>query len=859
MRVAFVVCGLVMAAMLMGEAIDVSDKLASPHQSSVTLAGVNLPGANIGTSPLAFAARAEDDGDAYHVLARHASMLHRSRADYGFPTDVPDEALTRAVQRVCLVCHNDQLRTGNLSLQGFDVAKASEHAETAEKMIVKLRLKMMPPPGIPRPGGDTLVALVERLEQRIDEAAAANPNPWHRFPQLLNRAEYERTIETMFGIQIDASAYLPPETISDNFDNIADVQTVSVSLLEGYMNAADAVARAAIGDPNATPRQQDYWATRSFGQNERVEGAPMGSRGGIVAVHNFPADGEYIFEFTFHHATMGEFVGRPARDEWIELSIDGERVAFMEVDRLGMDEYRGLIMRTEPISVRTGFRKVAAVFVPTHDGPFNDLMSPIELSMTASVGHRISGYTVLPHLRILAIRGPWNVTGVSETDSRRRIFTCRPTSPEEERPCAREIIERIAGEAFRKPADGGTLESLMDLYAQGVEAGGFEVGVRLAIQGILSMPQFIFRFEEQPADVAPAESYPISDQALATKLAYFLWAQPPDDELKAVAAEGRLQDPQVLRTQMWRMLRDSRADALGERFAAQWLKLGRLAVIYPDPKHYTEFDDRLRDAARRETETFFNNLVREDRSLLGVLTAEYTFVNERLARHYGIPGVTGSDFRRVEVTDERRRGLGILGHASVLTLTSHAGRTSPVDRGKWVMEVLLGTVPPPPPPVPALEETAAVDGESGRTLTVRERMEIHRNNPMCMSCHQFIDPLGLPLEHFSPTGRFRAREVEGSGQIDPTGRLWDGTPLETPQQLREAILGFETSFVRNFTNNLMRYALGRRVQYFDQPVVRTISERAKDNDYRMSSFIEGVVMSDQFRLRWAEARVDDDL
>lgn len=381
----------------------------------------------------------------------------------GLVTNVPDEALTRVVQRVCVTCHNDQLRTGNLSLQGFDVADASEHAETAEKMIVKLRLNMMPPPAIPRPGGDTLATLVERLEQRIDEAVAADPNPGHRFPQLLNRAEYERTIETIFGIRIDASAYLPPETVSDNFDNIADVQNVSVSVLSGYVNAADAVVRAAIGNPDAMPRQQDYWAAKTRGQNEWVEEAPMGSRGGIVAIHNFPADGEYVFEFRFHHGVMGEFVGRPARDEWLELSIDGERVAFMEVDRLGMDEARGLTMRTEPITVRAGSRKVAAVFVPTHDGPFNDLMSPIELSMSPTVGHQISGFTVLPHLRILSIRGPFNVTGVSETDSRRRIFTCRPTSPEEDRPCAQEIIQRIADEAFREPADAEAVEHLMKI------------------------------------------------------------------------------------------------------------------------------------------------------------------------------------------------------------------------------------------------------------------------------------------------------------------------------------------------------------------------------------------------------------
>jgi len=792
--------------------------------------------------------------------AEHASEPH-ARARPLRPAQAGSEAapispeLTAVVRQYCTRCHNERRLSGNMSLEDFDVAEAASRAELAESMITKLRLGMMPPPGAARPGADTLLALVQTLERTIDQAAAAaGPMPGSRLPQRLNRAEYEATVRTLLGLDVDAGAFLPPETISDNFDNIADVQSISSVLLEGYMRAAAHVARMAVGDPEATPVQTRYTAIKTLSQLDPVEGAPYGSRGGVSVVHTFPADGEYVFRLELHREVEDFLFGRTARDERLEVSLDGERVALLEVDRwMSEQDPLGLIVSTDPIFVRAGPKRVSAVFIPTFEGPVNDLMAPIEHTMADTWIGRDLGITTLPHLRDLGIEGPHNVTGVSQTPSRSRIFTCRPLSPDEERPCAEEISRRIAEDAYRRPLTDEDVEGLLRLYDHGAREGGFETGVRTVLQGILSSPYFVFRYDSPPRDVAPGDVFPVPDVALASRLSYFLWAQPPDDELMALAEAGRLQDARVLEEQVRRMLEDPRSEALATRFAAQWLRLPRLDVIHPDPRRHPEFDDGLRVAMRRETELVFDSLVRSDRGLLELLDSDFTFVNERLARHYGIRGVVGPEFRAVPAP-ERRQGL--LGHAGILTLTSHANRTSPVDRGKWIMEVLLGTEPPPPPPnVPDLEVTEVEDAELGRSLTVRERLEKHRSNPSCNSCHQFIDPLGLPLENWSGTGLWRIRD-EGT-PLDTRGELWNGTPVETPQDLREALLEMEVPIVRNFTENLMRYAIGRRVLTEDKPAIRKIASDAAANDNRMSSFILGVVLSDPFRLSRAEGRMTD--
>jgi hypothetical protein len=765
--------------------------------------------------------------------------------------------LTAVVEAYCTRCHDERRNAGNMSLVGFDVADAPARVELAEKMIAKLRLGMMPPPGASRPSADTLLALVETLEHTVDEAAtAAGPMPGRRLPQRLNRTEYERTARALLGVEVDAAAFLPPETISDNFDNVADVQAVSAVLLDGYMRAAAHVARLAVGDPEATPIQTRYTAIKTRSQLDAVEGAPYGSRGGISVVHTFVADGEYVFRLELHREVEDFLFGRTARDQRLEVSLDGARVAVLEVDRwMSEQDPQGLIVSTDPIFVRAGPKRVSAVFIPTFEGPVNDLMAPIEHTMADTWIGRDLGITTLPHLRDLGIVGPYDATGVSSTPSRARIFTCRPLSPEGEMPCAEEITRRLAEEAYRRPLTSEDVDGLMSLYEHGARQGGFEVGIRTVVQGVLSSPFFIFRYDRRPDGVDAGEVFPISNVALASRLSYFLWAQQPDEELAAIAEQGRLHDLDVLEQQARRMLQDPRSEALATRFAAQWLRLPRLDVIHPDPRRHPEFDDRLRDAMRRETELVFDSLVRGDRGLLELLDSDFTFVNERLARHYGIRGIVGNDFRRVPAP-ERRRGL--LGHASILTLTSHANRTSPVDRGKWIMEVLLGTEPPPPPPnVPDLEVTAVEDAELGRNLTVRERLEKHRSNPSCNSCHQFIDPLGLPLESWSGTGVWRIRD-EGT-PLDTRGELWDGTPVETPEDLREALLAMEIPFVRNFTENLLRYALGRRVHPEDMTTVRRIGEDAAAEEYRMSSFILGVVTSDPFRLSRAEPIATDAL
>jgi hypothetical protein len=773
-------------------------------------------------------------GPSHAPLATSALALTPTSVIRPVP-NVSPEALTAVVQRTCVVCHNDQALTGNLSLASFDVAAADRSAETAEKVIRKLRAGMMPPPGMPRPAGDTMIALVETLESIVDRAAARNPNPGVRPFQRLNRAEYAQAIKELLALDVDAGKWLPLDTKSENFDNIADEQAMSATLLNAFLNAASDISRLAVGDANAPSTPTTYPVSLYISQHawERVEGAPFGTRGGVVVTHHFPADGEYVFN--------GAFVeGNGARFEDLEIAIDGERVALVELAPLfsGGTNGNDWQQRTEPVFVRAGQHQVSAAFIRRFEGPTEDMIHPHGWSL--ATGSR------LPHLKALTITGPENPRGVSETASRRKIFTCRPTTPEGERPCVEEILSRLASEAFRRPVAREDLDGLLEFYQLGQAEGGFEVGIRSALQAILASPYFVFRVERQPDDVEPGEAYRLDDLDLASRLSFFLWGTPPDDELLDAARRGRLSNERELERQTRRMLADPRAEALGARFAYQWLRIQDLLKVQPDQYWYPNYTTQLGADMVRETVTFFNHLVREDRSALDLFGADYTFVNERLAEHYGFPGVVGSEFRRVTYPDETRRG--ILGQGSMLVQTSLANRTSPVLRGKWVMEVLLGTPPPPPPPgVPDLEQTAA--NQAGRVLTTRERMEVHRANPTCHSCHQFMDPIGLALDNFDVTARWRIKE--NGAALDTRGNLYDGTPVASPSDLTEALLARPIPLLRNFTHNLMAYGLGRRVEYFDQPAIREIVAKAEDNGYRMSSFIVGVVKSDAFRMKRA--------
>ena len=767
------------------------------------------------------------------------------------------EAAQAIVDGTCRRCHNDRMRTGNLSLAAFEVAKAVEQADVAERMVRKLRAGLMPPAGVRRPDESALIGLAEELETRLDAAAVANPNPGRRGFQRLNRAEYERSVRDLLAVDIDAGDYLPLDTKSNNFDNIADVQMLSPTLMNGYLRAASEISRLAVGDPAAGPVEAAYKVPRWVSQREQVEGAPYGSRGGVSVTHTFPADGEYRFRVSFHHETTGELFGsgRAAlhtaeRREQIEIAIDGERAAAFDIDRwMHVSDRNGVNLWTHPIHVTAGPHRVSAVFVPQFDGPVQDLISPHDWSLASTSIANAYGFTSLPHLRDLAIRGPETVTGVSDTASRAGIFTCRPAEPEEARGCASEIVSRLGAAAYRRPLTRANHAALMALYDAGEGDGGFEAGVRMAIEGMLASPHFVFRFEEPPVDVPATASFPISDHDLASRLSFFLWSSAPDDELLRLATRQRLSDPDVLDGQVRRMLTDPRTEALATRFAAQWLRLPDLEALQPDVRVYPDFDEQLKWALQRETELFFLHLLREDRSVLELLDADYTFVNDRLARHYGIPGVVGPRFRRVPYPagDPRR---GVLGHGSVLALTSYADRTSPVLRGKWAMEVLLGSPPPPPPPnVPDLEETVVAD--DGRLLSVRERLELHRASPACASCHRMMDPIGLALERYDVTG---ARRLWDNGSpIDASGELWDGTPIGSAADLRDALLQRPAPIVRTFVENLMAYALGRRLEHYDMPAVREIARAAAAADNRLSAFILGVVRTPAFRMKGGAA------
>jgi len=805
---------------------------------------------------------AAGDGDVTpldRVTSVEAFWAHSGSPDVtGATSEAFDE--NDVVQEYCVRCHSDRRLRGNLSLEGFDAATPEAMGEVAEKMIVKLRAGMMPPPGTGRPAGDTIDLLVASLESRMDRAAERAPNPGGRTFQRLNQAEYAGSVYDLLGLRINGADYLPPDTKSANFDNIADVQMLSPTLLDAYLNAAAEISRLAVGDPSATSTEAQYRVPRWASQTERVEGAPYGTRGGVSVIHTFPADGDYVFRFSFHHETTGTAVGNgssalnttPESPEQVEISVDGERVALLDIDRwMTVSSPGGVEMRTDPIALPAGPHRVTAAFVQKADGPVQDLIAPHEWSLASTAIAGTYGIMSLPHMRDLVIVGPENVTGVSDTPIRRAIFTCRPTSQEEERPCAEEIIDRLGSRAFRRPLDDDDRSALLRFFEYGREDGGFEIGIRTALEAMLASPHFVFRFEEAPGNVEPGRSWDITDEDLASRLSYFLWGLPPDAELTEVAQQGRLSDDDELERQVQRMLADPRAEALGTRFAAQWLRLQDLERVHPDVRLEPDYHQQLADAMLKETELFFTNLVRNDRPMFELYTADYTFLNERLARHYGIDGVTGDAFRRVQYPNDNRRG--VLGHASILTLTSHAGRTSPVLRGKWVMEVIMGTPPPPPPPgVPDLEETEA--SEAGRVLTTRERMEIHRANPTCNACHRFMDPIGLSLDSYGVTGKWRIRE--NGNPLDTRGDYYDGSPITNPIELQQALLARPVPLVRTFTANLMAYALGRRVEWFDQPTVRRIVREAEREDYRMSAFFLGVVKSDAFRMQSLPTTID---
>ena len=781
----------------------------------------------------------------------HSTTLTNARATPLFVSpqrsELSNETLDKVIQNTCGACHNDGLKIGEMSVDSFTVENAAKRPELAEKMIVKLRAGMMPPPGEDRPGGDTLQVLVATLENILDKAAAANPNPGVRTFQRLNRAEYERSIKDLLTLDVDASKWLPLDTKSANFDNIADVQVPSATLLDSYLDAASEIARLTVGDAKVAVTSTTYKLGRLADQNGHNAGTPVGTRGGLGVTHIFPADGEYQFAVSLHAIPTGQLFGSTAPfDEQIEIAVDGVRVGTIDVDRgMSQSDPNGMELRLkEPVKVKAGEHRISAAFVRTFEGPVNDNIAPIGHSIADTQIGSQSGITVGAHISDFVVRGPMKATGVSDNPARKKLFICYPKTKAEEKPCADRVISNIASAAYRRPATAEEVKKLSAFYDQGTKEGGFEIGVRTALEAVLSSPHFIFRFEEMPAGAKPGDRYPIGDLDLASRLSFFLWGAPPDTTLISLAKRGKLNEPATLRAQVKRMIADDRSSALATRFAAQWLRLPDIEKVHPDALQYPDFHEQLADEMREETQQFFMHLVRDNASAMDLFGANYTYLNEDLANHYGIPGVVGSQFRRVQYPDDRRAGL--LGQASILTLTSHANRTSAVLRGKWVMEVLIGVAPPPPPPnVPDIDKVA--EHKEGRVLTTRERMEEHRSNPTCKSCHLYMDPIGLALDNFDVTGRWRIKE--NGNPIDTRGDFYDGTPISSPSELAKVLATKRVSMVRAFTQNLLAYAVGRRAEYYDMPAVRKIVADAEKNGYRMQDFITGVVLSDAFRMK----------
>lgn len=746
------------------------------------------------------------------------------------------------VAHYCEKCHNPEDIRGNLMLSDLDLDHPEASIELAEKVIRKVSVKMMPPPGQSRPDDRTAKLFAAGLAGMVDKHAALHPDPGNPPLHRMNRAEYANSVRELLDVDVDAEKLLPGDDFSHGFDNMADVLTLSPSLMEAYVRAAGHISRLALGEPGAAPLMATYRVPRVVSQVSHVEGTPFGTRGGISVVNNFPADGDYTFRVTFYHSIEGPLFGATlGKTQQIEVSINGERVALFPIDPAvtKFDE-----IETPPVHVKAGPQRVAAAFLVTADGPIEDAVMPIGFSLIDLNQSTLGGLTTLPHLHELIVGGPLKVTGISDTPARRKVFSCYPKVEAEQEACARRIVARLATQAWRRPVTQDDVARLMTLYAVGRQEGGFEGGVGVALQAILASPSFVYRFERMPAQLPlNADTHRVSDLELAARLSFFLWSSAPDAALMQAAAANHLHEEPVLRAQVARMLKDPRSISLSNIFASQWLHLQNLKGLQPDGYLYPTYDQSLGEAMRQETVLFFDSVVREDRPILTLLDGRYTFVNEKLAGLYGIPNVLGSRFRRVELTDENR--FGLLGKASILALTSASNRTSPVIRGKYVMEVFLGTPPPTPPPnVPALKESGESDAH-----TVRARLEEHRSNPNCSGCHKYVDPIGFALEPFDPIGARRG--FDAFAPIDAMGELFDGTPLDGPAGLRRALILHSDDFIGSFTEALFAYGLGRVLRPQDMTVVRDIERQAAARGNAFSSFVLAIVESGPFQMRAA--------
>ena len=778
------------------------------------------------------------------------------------------EGLRALLDRYCVTCHNERLRTANLTLDATPLDRLDEHAEVWEKVLLKLEERAMPPPGRrARPEPAAYDAAAAWLEAALDRAAEAAPDPGRPAIHRLNRAEYANAVRDLLALEIDAPSLLPADDLGFGFDNNADLLNVSPALLERYVSAAHKVSRMAVGDPRLPPAAETYAIARTRVQDGRAsEALPFGSRGGLAVRHRFPLDGEYELRVRLLRDIVGNIYGL-GREERIELRIDGEQVAVFPVGgdsdcrRASLAGYHGCMDADDAlvarVAVRAGTRDVGVGFLRRTLAP--EGLTPRRVPVSSFILSAAKDPPESERMAIdnLVVDGPYEGAGRGDTASRRRVFLCRPDAapagvPDAagaaaEEACAQRILRTLARRAYRRPATDADVATLMEFYEDGRRAGGFDAGVQRALTRLLVDPEFLFRIETDPPDASPGEPYRLSDLELASRLSFFLWSSVPDDELLDAAAAGRLGRPEILERQVRRMLADRRSEALVTNFVAQWLHLRNMNRVTPDVNRFPEFDDNLRDALARETEMLVASELRADGGVADLLTADYTFMNERLARHYGIPGVYGSRFRRVELGAGRGGGRGgLLGHGSILTVTSHATRTSPVLRGKWVLENILGAPPPPPPDdVPALDEITR--GEPHRS--VRARLEQHRANPVCASCHARMDPLGFALESFDGIGRWRT--ADGGVPLDTSATLPDGTVFDGPGELRTLLAERREAFVRTVTARMLTYALGRGLEAHDQPAVRRIVREAAP-DYRWSSLMLGIARSVPFTMRRSE-------
>jgi hypothetical protein len=719
----------------------------------------------------------------------------------------------------------------------MDLAHVGEQAEAWEKVVRKLRAGLMPPQGLPRPAPAACEALTVALENELDRASASKPKLAAPGVHRANRTEYADAIHNLLALDIDPAAYLPADDASYGFDNVASGLNVSPALVEGYVSAATKISRLALGH-ETEPARKIYHVREDYSQEDHVDGLSFGTRGGMLIHHYFPADGEYLISWIPVRTSVSGLYGGDSEDEKLEVTVDGERVKLFKIGTdvpLSANKDKNEVR----VTVKAGARTIGLAFIATTYVPNVDLNRHYKRSILDD--NLIDGFTFTPQVSSVTVAGPYNATRTSDTPSRRKIFVCQPANAAEELPCARKILSTLARQAYRRPVTEADTETLLGFYQAGRNAGAFEDGIERALQLILAHPEFVFRTEDAPANTKPGQPYRVSDLELASRLSFFLWSTGPDDELMNLAVQNKLRNPGVFERQVRRMVADPRSSELVKNFAGQWLQLRTLQSSTPEGVIYPDFDDNLRQAFRTEAEMFFDSIVREDRSVIDLLNADYTFANERLAAHYGIPNVYGSQFRRVKLDGPLDVRRGLLGKGSFELVTSVADRTSPVQRGKWVLSNILGVIPPDPPPgVPTLKETA--NGGAPVEQTMRQRMEEHRANPACASCHKMMDPIGFALENFDGVGTWRTK------QLDVSGQLTDGTKINGVVDLRNALVHYSPQFVRTVTEKLLTYALGRGVEYEDMPVVRSIVKDAARDNYRFSALLMGIVKSDPFQM-----------